>query len=112
MIGSTEVRIRKNASIFQETFEFMPDLSSSSAIASLRSVGFDVAAFDSFLAGRSDPDWVIDLRRKAFEVYREKLTAPLNPEEWKRVDLRALQPQKFAIAAETGPHARFETLLE
>jgi len=59
-----------------ETTEFMPAISSKPVTSTS---GFDVAAFESFLAGRIDPDWVIDLRRKAFEVYREKLTAPLNP---------------------------------
>jgi Fe-S cluster assembly protein SufD len=61
---------------------------------------FNQEAFDNFLAQRDDPEWVIELRKQAFEIYNEKLCEPLDPEEWKRVDLRIFQPEKFAILPE------------
>ena len=66
----------------------MPTLITSAATHQ-NSAGFDSTAFEAFLAGRNDPDWVIDVRRKAFEIYREKLTAPLNPEEWETMKRHA-----------------------
>lgn len=58
---------------------------------------FNELAFESFLDARNDPEWVVELRRAAFDVYREKADAPLDPEEWKRVDLRTFRPERFAI---------------
>ncbi len=77
-----------------------------------RSTSFDAAAFEQFIASRREPTWVSDLRRRSFEAYRELLVTELDPEEWKRIDIRALRPEKFAI--QTGPSseaAPFGTLL-
>lgn len=73
--------------------------------------GFGAATFDAFLDSRDEPGWVSDQRREAFAKYQEKLGVPLNPEEWKRVDLRAFQPNQFALGAVTVPQAQFATLL-
>ena len=73
---------------------------------------FDATAFEQFLSQRREPGWVSDLRRRAFEAYRELLVTELDPEEWKRIDIRALRPEKFAI--QTGSRseaAAFGTLL-
>ncbi len=74
--------------------------------------GFDTAAFEAFLATRNEPGWVSDRRRAAFAVYQAKLGAPLNPEEWKRVDLRAFTPGQFQLGAGGASPAQFSTLLE
>lgn len=84
----------------------------SSSTASGLSAGFDSRAFEAFVSQRDEPGWVVDLRRQAFAIYQQKLTQPLNPEEWKRIDLRAFQPQKYSLAAGGAAPARFETLLE
>jgi Fe-S cluster assembly protein SufD len=84
----------------------------SSIVSDRQSAGFGEASFDAFISGRNGPGWVVDLRRAAFELYQQKLNQPLNPEEWKRVDLRAFQPQRFAIRSEASAPAQFETLLE
>ena len=76
-----------------------------------RSTSFDATAFEQFLATRSEPAWVTDLRRGAFETYRELLATELDPEEWKRVDIRAFRPEKFAIPTPTHAVAAFGTLL-
>lgn len=74
--------------------------------------GFGKASFEAFLQTRNEPGWVTDLRRAAFSKYQQKLGEPLNPEEWKRVDLRAFQAHQFALASAAAPPAEFETLLE
>lgn len=73
---------------------------------------FNEAAFNAFLERRDDPDWVIELRKKAFEIYNEKLCEPLDPEEWKRVDLRTFQPHKFSLSAETPSGSKLATQLQ
>jgi Fe-S cluster assembly protein SufD len=60
-------------------------------------VGFGMEAFQAFLATRSEPSWVSDLRRASFGLYQESLGRPLNPEEWKRVDIRGFQANKFGV---------------
>ncbi len=74
--------------------------------------GFDEAAFDAFLQTRDEPVWVTDSRRQAFALYREKLSEPLDPEEWKRIDLRTFRPEQFAIRAGSSSGGSFGTLLE
>src|SRR5580704_7495882 len=74
--------------------------------------GFTASQFESFLRTVNEPAWFTARRRAAFEIYEQKLKEPLYPEEYKRVDLRAFQPSRFAVSsAATGP-AQFETLLE
>lgn len=72
---------------------------------------FDSAAFEQFLATRIEPAWATELRRSAFEAYVESLVSELDPEEWKRVDIRALRPEKFAIQSASTSIAAVETLL-
>lgn len=79
--------------------------------------GFDAAAFAAFLETRDEPGWVTDQRRKAFEVYQAKLATELDPEEWKRVEIRTLKPQQFTLrsgATQEAPASLggFETLLQ
>ena len=80
-----------------------------------RHTGFDAEQFEAFLATRDEPAWVTESRRRAFEAYRETLLVPLDPEEYKRVDLRTFRPEKFGIptAEATKDAARhtFDTLL-
>tara|TARA_R110002111_G_scaffold168038_1_gene233838 strand:- start:111246 stop:112595 length:1350 start_codon:yes stop_codon:yes gene_type:complete len=61
--------------------------------------GFGEAAFEAFLTTRDEPDWVTQSRRQAFKRYSELLESELNPEEWRRVDLRALRPDRFQLNA-------------
>ena len=75
----------------------MSATSSTSSDTSSAPAGFDQAAFEAFLKTRDDPGWVMDRRRQAFALYQEKLTQPLDPEEWKRIDIRGLKPSQFAL---------------
>lgn len=76
------------------------------------SAGFSSAVFEKFLQTRDEPAWITERRRQAYELYQQKLGEPLNPEEWKRVDLRAFQPGQFALRSDAAPPAEFTTLLQ
>jgi len=77
-----------------------------------RAAGFSRADFESFLKSRREPNWLVARRQAAFDTYEQKLSEPLSPEEYKRVDLRAFQPARFAVGAAAPAPAQFETLLE
>ena len=72
---------------------------------------FDSAAFECFLSTRNEPAWATELRRSAFEAYRDALVSELDPEEWKRVDIRAFRPERFLIPAAAPSTTALETLL-
>lgn len=73
---------------------------------------FNAESLSAHLSGRHEPSWLGELRRSAFCHYETLSRTPLDPEEWKRVDLRGLQPAKFALRPPTAVPAQFQTLLE
>jgi len=73
--------------------------------------GFDEAAFEAFLETRDEPEWVTGARRAAFAIFQEKQANPLDPEEFKRVDLRTFRPEAFAVSSKPHQNATFDTLL-
>ncbi|MEZ6048554.1 MAG: Fe-S cluster assembly protein SufD [Planctomycetaceae bacterium] len=68
--------------------------------------------FDAFLATRNEPAWFTQLRRDAYQIYLEKLSEELDPEEWKRLDMRTFRPENFEIKVQTEAGASFDTLLQ
>ena len=74
--------------------------------------GFGRAAFEAFVESRGEPDWIVERRRAAYEFYERSLAAPLDPEEWKRVDLRTFRPGRFACRPATQAPGGWHTLLE
>jgi Fe-S cluster assembly protein SufD len=78
------------------------------ATAAILPTTFDESAFEAFLESRDEPAWVTDRRRTAFAVFQEKSNEPLDPEEWKRVDLRTFRPGNFAV--QTGSQSGTETV--
>ncbi|QDU41418.1 FeS cluster assembly protein SufB [Maioricimonas rarisocia] len=82
---------------------------------SAATTGFDADIWQDFTAARNEPDWILELRRQAFELYQEKLAAPLDPEEYKRIDLRTFRPEKYALqpaGAGTEATAGLDTLMQ
>ncbi len=75
-------------------------------------ITFDEAGFESFLASRTEPDWLTQSRREAFSLYQEKVQEPLDPEEYKRLDLRIFRPEKYNIADSPAEETTFETLMQ
>jgi len=75
---------------------------------------FNRTSFEQFLASREEADWIRNARRAAFEIFEHKFGEELDPEEWKRVDIRTFQPGKFSAAKPVQSDAglSFETLLQ
>lgn len=64
-------------------------------------------------AGRTgEPAWLAERRNEAFASYQELVGQPLDPEEWKRVDLRGFQPGKFRLVDPSTLPAQFQSLME
>ncbi|RMG41367.1 MAG: Fe-S cluster assembly protein SufD [Planctomycetota bacterium] len=70
-------------------------------------------AFEAFLAERDEPDWLIDRRRRAFDCFEQSLTQPLEPEEWKRLDLRLFHTLRFTppVRDRSGLVTQVDTML-
>ncbi len=73
--------------------------------------GFSATAFQEFLESRVEPTWLTAQRRQAFDAYREKLSSGLDPEEWKRVELRTFRPDQFQVKRE-GAASGMGTLMQ
>ncbi|WP_164100426.1 Fe-S cluster assembly protein SufD [Candidatus Laterigemmans baculatus] len=58
---------------------------------------FDAAGFEAFIASRTEPDWLIALRREAFEHFQSMEWPARRAEEWIRSDLRLFQLDKFRV---------------
>ena len=60
---------------------------------------FDQAGFDSFIDSRDEPDWLLDLRREAWQHANQMQWPERRHEEWIRTDIRTFQIQKFGVPA-------------
>ncbi len=69
-------------------------------------------AFETFLAGRDEPDWMTDQRRQAFEAYRGLLETPLDLEEYKRVDARTFRPSRYHLQEKSADETGVDTLMQ
>ncbi len=74
-------------------------------------IGFSNEVFEEFLSGRSEPEWITDARRAAFAKYEELLGEELDPEEFKRVDLRIFNAGKFRPSNTESDASSVKTLL-
>lgn len=68
-------------------------------------------ALEALVAARNEPVWVAERRRAAYETYIDLCTRELDPEEWKRIDLRAFRPEKFSLRADAAAETTFATLM-
>ncbi len=67
--------------------------------------GFAAAAFEAFLKGRQEPDWLVARRTAAYQLFTTLPWPTLRDEEWRRTDIRALKLGSFAPPASTAPTA-------
>ena len=74
--------------------------------------GFSSEVFEAFLQTRNEPDWVTDRRRDAFSLFQKLEAEELDPEEWKRVPLRAFRPGKFQLQSEVATPTGGSTLMQ
>jgi Fe-S cluster assembly protein SufD len=61
--------------------------------------GFTREAFETFLAERSEPAWLTELRRQAWSAFEELPLPGRAQEEWMRTDIRAFKLNQFNIPA-------------
>ncbi len=82
-----------------------------SATTTAAPVAFGEEIFEAFLSTRREAAWIQDRRRRAFATYLEKCDDALDPEEYKRIDLRTFQPGKCRIADAAHEAASLTTLM-
>jgi len=87
-------------------------MTATTTAAEIAAQQFGQDGFAAFLATRDEPGWVSELRQQAFALYQAKLSEPLDPEEWKRVDLRTFRPNKYQLIARSDESAQPETMLQ
>ncbi|HID22351.1 MAG TPA: Fe-S cluster assembly protein SufD [Planctomycetaceae bacterium] len=80
--------------------------------ASETRAGFDASAFEAFLHTRQEPSWWRTRRREAFALFEELRQKPLDPEEWKRIELRPFQPEQFRVMPAAGQAEQLPTLMQ
>jgi Fe-S cluster assembly protein SufD len=66
---------------------------------------FDTAGFDAFIDSRSEPDWLIQLRREAWGHAEAMKWPERREEEWIRTDIRTFQINKFGVPCPGEPDA-------
>lgn len=68
-----------------------------------KTLTFDVAGFDAFIASRSEPDWLTALRREAWQHAATMAWPERRHEEWMRTDIRVFQIQRYRIPTGDPP---------
>ncbi len=71
--------------------------------------------FESFLETRNEPDWLTQKRREAFSLYQTLCETELEPEEYRRIDLRLFRPDHYHLVSQQpqdGQESQFSTLME
>lgn len=81
------------------------------ATLNISRTGFDSEVFEQFLSTRSEASWITDARRAAYAQYEQFLAEELDPEEFKRVDLRIFNAGKFRPATGDSDASSVSTLL-
>src|SRR5262245_28150941 len=87
---------------------------SSTAVVRGSASPYSPDAFQAWLSARNEAAFVADRRRKAFDLYRGLLESPLDPEEYKRIDLRTFRPDQYRPSAAGAADAGtvFTTLMQ
>lgn len=81
------------------------------AAIDINRIGYSRDVFEQFLAERVEPVWISDARREAFEIYQSLLQSELDPEEFKRVDLRVFNAARFRPSSVKAQTTEISTLL-
>lgn len=59
--------------------------------------GFQENSFRAFCERFAAPDWVQQIRQRGYDAYARLAAEPLDPEEYKRVDLRLFRAEQYNI---------------
>ncbi|MGO8747559.1 MAG: Fe-S cluster assembly protein SufD [Thermoguttaceae bacterium] len=68
-------------------------------------LGFTQEAFETFLASRREPEWLVELRREAWEIFADLPLPHMRQEEWRRTDLRLFRLDHFGPPAQSPAEA-------
>lgn len=71
---------------------------------------FDSAGFESFVASRPQPEWLLALRREAWQHAESMQWPDRRHEEWIRTDIRTFQIQKYPAPVETDATSAVDVL--
>ncbi|MEX2175251.1 MAG: Fe-S cluster assembly protein SufD [Pirellulaceae bacterium] len=73
--------------------------------------GFDQQTFEAFSQSRSEPDWLAEQRRDAWQTFLAKDWPNRNEEEWIRTDIRLFKLNQFSLplGEPLAPHAELGT---
>lgn len=63
---------------------------------------FNQEGFEAFLQSRSEPAWLTDLRKSAWQAFSNGSWPTQRDEEWMRTDIRLFKLAKFGLAAENA----------
>lgn len=74
--------------------------------------GFTKTAFEAFLKGRDEPEWLVRRRQDAFEAFSTLPWPTAKDEEWRRTDIRGLKLNQFAPPAASGSTVEDSVALE
>ncbi|MEM7314272.1 MAG: Fe-S cluster assembly protein SufD [Planctomycetota bacterium] len=72
---------------------------------------FSQEAFEAFLAARTEPDWLTQLRREAWEDFQQMDWPGRRDEEWIRTDIRRFKLDSFTMPSKDAEVADSEALL-
>ncbi len=67
--------------------------------------GFTAEAFEAFLASRNEPEWLVNRRRAAWQLFEELPMPSRGEEEWMRTDIRLFRLDRFGFPADGAPTA-------
>jgi Fe-S cluster assembly protein SufD len=87
-------------------------MSDSTATTASIPSGFTAEVLEAFLQTRDEPEWVTARRREAFALFQKLEAEELDPEEWKRVPLRAFRPAKFQLQSDPAAPTGLTTLMQ
>lgn len=73
---------------------------------------FSTTGFEAFLESRTEPAWVTEKRSAAFEAYIDSLNRELDPEEYRRLDLRSFKPDAYSLRTTPATDVHFSTLMQ
>lgn len=72
---------------------------------------FNAENFQTFLNGRNEPEWLTERREQAFGLFETLCGEDLDPEEYRRLDMRFFDPSKYSLPTTEAKAAEFTTLL-
>ena len=73
---------------------------------------FTPTGFEAFLESRTEPAWVTEKRSIAFEAYIDSLSRELDPEEYRRLDLRSFKADAYTLRTTPATDVQFSTLMQ